>query len=84
MILPCEIIISDPQVDPIFEDSHLEDIFQIHFQSQKVQILIFKLYFRKNMDYAEDCFAIFLNYQSENKRLDQYLCLLITCLVVNT
>ena len=36
----------------------------------------------KNMDYADDCFAIFLNYQSENKRLDQYLCLLVTCLVV--
>ena len=49
MILPCEIIISDPQVDPIFEDSHLEDIFQIHFQSQKVQILIFKLYFWKKI-----------------------------------
>ena len=47
MILPCEIIISDPQVDPIFEDSHLEDIFQIHFQSQKVRILILKLYFWK-------------------------------------
>ena len=33
---------------------------------------------------AEDCFAIFLNYHSENiKRLDQYLCLLVTCLVVD-
>ena len=36
----------------------------------------------KNTDYAEDCFAIFLNYQSENKRLDRYLGLRVTCLVV--
>ena len=36
------------------------------------------------MDYADDCFAIFLNYQSENKRLDRYLGLRVTCLVVIT